>query len=180
MPDIGGQALIECVARDAWWDVIPSALSDADRSRIVHRLHDPDDRLDLVALWQVATQVLGRALGWDWWAAVRIARKLRAQWISFDIWCMRVGLDPRTLAADRMLNAGLLYLMETAEGKMGGELLRAELFTPPVLPASMRHRVPLWSEEEESELFAAALSNLQPVDDERDEHQTDGSAEFVF
>src|SRR5690606_28577626 len=143
-----------------WLALIPLQLSEAASERLWSRLLDAEDEFDLDDLETVATDVLGRAVGMDFWAATRLAATVYSNWLVFDGWSYTRGLDPLAEPIGRVLSGCYAWRAQQCEKEADITRLNHQIWSGPPATTAAGHRrgaeeaVPAWaSEDREAEAF---------------------------
>lgn len=115
-----------------WWRIIPGQLTHDEARRLIERMSDPDDPLDIDHLEKYALQVIERRLGVELFPAQRLVLYLRANWLMFDGWMVEhSGHDPLQLPIDRLIAAAYNLRMQGCEKDSDRAKARAQIYAPP-------------------------------------------------
>lgn len=157
--------LLGIVADGSWPGVLPGLLDEDSAVRLWSRWLDDDDDLDWGDVFPVATSLMTRFSGCDWWGAQRILAIARAHWFEFDAHCAGMAFDPHTGPVYRTTAVAYAWLVEqqidhSDNKKTTANLARLEqvLWTPPPWLAAGSEPVAPWTPEEESAGFFAAMN----------------------
>lgn len=155
---------LACEPPGCWFQLIPLGMRAQDREHLVRRLTDVDDPWDLDDAEELAQDVLSPVLGMDLWAAHRLARMAYSNWLAFDSWCVRHGLDPMRITPGRLVSAVYAWRLAACEKQSDVTKLDADVFAPPPLRTASgraRDQAPRdWDDDAESAAFLAAMNNL--------------------
>ncbi|KGI79380.1 hypothetical protein IL38_24090 [Actinopolyspora erythraea] len=168
IPELDTATVVGVLARGAWWEIVPNALPDDERTEIARRLDDDHDPLEFEHLWLVATTVLARLSGatahggsHGWHSAQRIAATMAASWIDYVSWCATKGFTPLSGPVWQTIGSGLACLRESQQEETDLTQLEAKLFAPGPQPSSVPRHTP----EEEARAALAALDETLPGED---------------
>jgi hypothetical protein len=154
--DVDQADLFRLVGDGDWWGVFPGSLTDPDA--FTDRLLDPHDPLDLRDMWRVATELIGRLCGCEWWAGMRLAAAARRAWFALDGWCAARGVDPGRLPLHRLCALVYRWQLDLASSDKEVRKFHAAVFDPPARLA--RLGVTPWTREEEAASFRSTLAAL--------------------
>lgn len=166
LPDLDTRTWLQALTLQPpgnWWHLIPMELPEPQGTRLLRRLHDPDDTFDLDNLEQVATTVLGSVCGMQWHGAARLAVLVYSNWVLFDGWCWSRGTSPLTEPIGRVLAAA--YHWRRSMCVKDSELARLddELWAQPATTVTGKPvdaAPPSWDDKQEADTFAAAMGAL--------------------
>lgn len=153
--------LLHAIGTGNWWALFPVGLHRRDAMRVLVRLWDRHDHLELEHAWKVATDLGARLAGAPhWWAAMRLCATALEHRMKFDGWCTAHGFDPYVEPLWRTTAAVYQMLREQrATDERKAAQLDDELFNQP-LEGPMS--VPRWTPEEEARAALAALRQAMP------------------
>lgn len=154
-------------APGCWWHVIPLGLDEAGRRRLLGRLFDPEDALDLDDVEDIAVRVLTTVMGMDMWAAHRLMASAYGNWLVFDGWCAtKGGNDPAQVSHPaRIASLAYTWRLSHCEKQQDLTKLDNEIFAPPPLRTAagrLRDQAPVgWDDAREAAAFESAVANLR-------------------
>lgn len=99
---LSGADLAAAAAGGEWTFLVPEGLVSGDRWRLLCRLVDPDDWVDVPHVYALALIVARQVYGVAWHVAVRLCGVAQTDWVTFHGWCLARGIEPRELTADRI------------------------------------------------------------------------------
>lgn len=148
-----------------WWHVVPLGLDPAGRRRLIGRLLDEDDPLDLDDVEDATVRALTDVMGMDMWAAHRLMGTAYANWMVFDGWAASHGFDPAQASHPaRVAAAVYTWRLGACEKQQDVTKLDNEIFAPPPLRTAagrLRDQAPIgWDDAQEAAAFEKAVSNL--------------------
>lgn len=114
-----------------WWQLIPLRLPQDQQQRLLHRLNNPNDPLDLDQLEKHVLVVLAAPLGVELHVAQRLIAAARSEWMLFDSWCAAHGIDPMTTHISRLVNIAYRLALESCEKDSERLATKARLWAPP-------------------------------------------------
>ncbi|MBA8827897.1 hypothetical protein FHX42_005304 [Saccharopolyspora lacisalsi] len=117
-----------------WWMLIPGRLEEQARAWLESRIQDPRDGFDVDLLEDVATRVLGRVLGCDFWAGRRLLMAVAAEWMQFDGLAVQWGFDPLNAPVHRTVNAMWALQVQGCDEDSKRARLESEVFAGPEGP----------------------------------------------
>lgn len=133
-PGIAGMDLAAAAAAGQWSFLVPDGLVRADRVRLVRRLADPDDELDLPHVYALALTMAQQVFGVPWHVAQRLCGIAESDWTTFHGWSVTHGVtDPRALSGEAVCAvvwAWLVDRMAWAEADKQRQL-RDQVWGPP-------------------------------------------------
>ena len=145
-----------------WWQLIPGQLADQQGYRLLERLFDPADPLDLDDVEHVAETVLGRLLGMTFHAGRRLAASAYANWTVFDGWCFHRGQNPLEQPVGRLVAAVYYWRRSMCEKEAELRRLDSDIWAPPPATTAAGHpRDPTpagWGDTVEAHAFEQAMS----------------------
>jgi hypothetical protein len=160
-----GAVLAGCLSRGDWWGIVPGMLPEQQQARLIGRVWDDRDPLDLPDVYAVAVGLVDELVGQPYAAALRLCAVAAARWSAFDGWCLAHGFDPQTAPAHRIVSAGRAWLNAPAPDEKTWQRIEAQLYAPlPGHTALAAAVPPRWGTEEEEAGFmalAAATGSLQ-------------------
>lgn len=111
-PQIAGVDLAAAAAAGQWTFVVPEGLVEADRARLLSRVGDPGDWLDIPHLYGLALMVARQVYGVEWHVASRLCGVAEAEWAAFYGWCTARGQQPRALTAEQVCALVWAWLLD--------------------------------------------------------------------
>lgn len=99
---LAGFDLAVAAVHGEWTYLVPYGLAAADRARVLRRLVDRHDDMDLPELYSLALILARQVYGVPWHVAGRLCGLAEADWITFHGWCLTKSIEPRELSADRI------------------------------------------------------------------------------
>jgi hypothetical protein len=110
-------------------DLVLTGLDGRDRKRLLARLDDPLDGLDLPQVSEIARRLVCACSGRDWSFTVNLVGATLGHWEALDGKAAMAGVDLLSLPLVRLLDASWHAFTEHADAK-DTEALRARLSIP--------------------------------------------------
>jgi hypothetical protein len=137
--------LLDIAANYAWQRLVPDAVAEPGRQRLLDWLDDPDHPASWKRL-HVAVQPLGLYLyGVPFFVAARIASNLLHHYSLFRVWALlNLNFDAERAEAADWIAAAMAWLLSSKPDAKERNALWAELTTPGRLPVEAPGVLPEW------------------------------------